>query len=419
MGFNPFKEKGIPIEKQFRNWSEINTKPYDPKEVDPYTRMRGILMNGIEVEAVMFYHAFHRHCDDLDLKRNLALIRRVEQQEQKMVNWAIPASESVLEVTIGYEQLAVDLTAAMARSEPDPNVKAALDYALIEDFDHLYRYANFMEYSQKKQAAELTKRYTEIMPGRPTVIEHQHPLDTVRMHYDKHTADPITKLHVATITAAEQQTMNFYMNVGNRIDDEIGRGLYQEIAQIEEQHVTHYGSLADPRASWLEMAVHHEYNECYMYYSCLSSEVDPRMKDVWQRCLDNEVEHLKLAVELAKKYERVDLSEQYPSEFPKLTILEPAIDYVRDVIAKQFHFTGDGEKIVPMKKAGSLERLDQFQMQVDSGDYIPSQSAVENCIQKNGEDYRSELKGPPPINILQRRNEVPAREELREYCASA
>lgn len=243
MGFNPFEEKGIPVEKQIRNWGEINTKPYDTNTVQPYTRTRGILMNGIEVESVFFYHNFHRHTDNMDLRRELAMVRRLEQQQQKMVNWAIPAEETTLEVTIGYEQLAVDLTASMAKTEPDKYVKAALDFALVEDFDHLYRYANLMVQADPRRGEELVKDLTEIMPGRPTAIEHRHPFDSPRKFVDNHTADILTKLHILTITAGEQQTMNFYMNVGNRIPDMMGRALYQEIAMIEEQHVTHYGSL--------------------------------------------------------------------------------------------------------------------------------------------------------------------------------
>jgi hypothetical protein len=54
-------------------------------------------------------------------------------------------NESILEHTIGYEQLAVDLTAELAKREVDCYVKTALDFALLEDFDHLYRYANLLE----------------------------------------------------------------------------------------------------------------------------------------------------------------------------------------------------------------------------------------------------------------------------------
>lgn len=86
MSFNPLKEKGIPIEKQIRNWSALNVTPYHKKEVHPYTRTRIIFMNGIEVEGAMFSHQFARHTSDPDLKKKLALSRRVEQQQQKAVN---------------------------------------------------------------------------------------------------------------------------------------------------------------------------------------------------------------------------------------------------------------------------------------------------------------------------------------------
>src|SRR5690606_23799500 len=143
--------------------------------------------------------------------RALALSRRVDQQQRAVVNNLNPGDQSPLETTIGYEQVAVDLTAWLARNEPDPALKQALDFALLEDFDHLYRYANLYELIDGRDAAELTDSLTEIMPGRPTVVEHRHPYDDVRPHYDTHTVDPLSRLHVMTIVAAEQQTMNYYL----------------------------------------------------------------------------------------------------------------------------------------------------------------------------------------------------------------
>ena len=101
--------------------------------------------------------------------------RRIEQQQQKAVNGLNPGDQTPLETTIGYEQVAVDLTAWLARHEPDPMLKQALDFALLEDFDHLYRYANLYELLDGKDAAALTDHLTEIMPGRPTIVEHRHP----------------------------------------------------------------------------------------------------------------------------------------------------------------------------------------------------------------------------------------------------
>jgi hypothetical protein len=86
--------------------------------------------------------------------------------------------------------VAVDLTAWMTRHEPDPNLKQALDFGVLEDFDHLYRYANLYDLINGSRAEEITQHLTEIMPGRPTVLEHRHPHDDVRGHYETHSVTP-------------------------------------------------------------------------------------------------------------------------------------------------------------------------------------------------------------------------------------
>ena len=87
---NPLDEKGIAVEDQFRSWSELNVDPYDKLDVHPYTRTRVILMNGIEVESIMFSHQFARHTDNLEIKRALALSRRADAQQQKVDQRAEP-----------------------------------------------------------------------------------------------------------------------------------------------------------------------------------------------------------------------------------------------------------------------------------------------------------------------------------------
>ena len=64
MSFNPLKEKGIPVEKQVRNWHQIVGKPYNKTDVDCYTRTRQILMNGIEIEAWGFKHQLTKYLAD-------------------------------------------------------------------------------------------------------------------------------------------------------------------------------------------------------------------------------------------------------------------------------------------------------------------------------------------------------------------
>ena len=240
--------------------------------VDPYTKTRVILMNGIEVESVLFLHQFHRNCTNNELRRDLAFMRRSEQQQQKRINWLSPIDETPLETTIGYEHLAVDLTAWLAQNEPNPYVKQTLDFALLEDFDHLYRYANLLHMDKNVPAHNLVQEYVEITPGRPTISEHRHPNEAVRFYVDFKTADIQTKLNTLIITAAEQQTMNFYMNIGSTYYNDLGRQLYQEIAMIEEQHVSQYGSLLDPNCTWLETSC------CTSTWSAISTTDSIRMR---------------------------------------------------------------------------------------------------------------------------------------------
>jgi hypothetical protein len=45
---------------------------------------------------------------------------------------------------------------------------------LLEDFVHLYRYAALMDRLQGNDANVLVQRYSDIVPGRPTAVEHRH-----------------------------------------------------------------------------------------------------------------------------------------------------------------------------------------------------------------------------------------------------
>ena len=394
---NPLEETGIAVEDQLRNWSELNVEPYDKRAVEPYTRTRVILMNGIEVESIMFSHQFARHTDNVEIKRALALSRRVESQQQKVVNGLNPGDQSPLETTIGYEQVAVDLTAWLARHEPDPMIKKALDFALLEDFDHLYRYANLYELLDGKNAADLTGHLTEITPGRPTVLEHRHPFDDVRGHYGTHTVDPLTRLHVMTIVAGEQQTMNFYNNHGSDWIEPIARGLYAEIALIEEQHVTHYESLLDPLDSWLKQLVFHEYCEVYLYWSMFSQETDRRIKAVWELHLAMEIGQLQAAVDLLRRYEGVEPAEILPPALPDTPVrFEPNKEYVRDVLATQFDLRTDGLIYVPLGDLPRGHRYFQYQDTVNEGG-APSEQVIDANRAAHGREYRDETEGDNPV----------------------
>jgi len=401
MTLNPLEEKGIPLDEQFRSWSELNVTPYDKGSVDPYTRTRVILMNGIEVESVMFSHQFARHTDNPEILRALALARRVDQHQQKVVNGLDPGDQTPLETTIGYEQVAVDLTAWLARHEPDPMLRQALDFALLEDFDHLYRYADLYDLLDGKDAAALTGSLTEITPGRPTFAHHRHPYDELKGHYSTHTVDPLSRMHVMTIVAGEQQTMNFYMNHGTDYIEPIARGLYAEIAMVEEQHVSHYESLLDPLDSWLKQLVFHEYNEVYLYWSMLQQEADARIKSIWELHCNMEIGQLHSACNLLRRFEGVEPEEILPPALPDTPVtFEPNKEYVRQILATQYALRTDGFDYVPVDDLPSDHRYFRFQETVNAGG-VPSEQVIEaDRAERSGPEYRDETDGDNPIKEL-------------------
>lgn len=45
---NPFEQRPMSINDGIVAWAKLYPKPYDKQAVDPYTKIRIILMNGIE-----------------------------------------------------------------------------------------------------------------------------------------------------------------------------------------------------------------------------------------------------------------------------------------------------------------------------------------------------------------------------------
>ena len=335
MSFNPLEEKGLPIEKQVRNWHQIVGRPYNKTDVDCYTRTRQILMNGIEVEAWGFKHQLNRFVPDNNDKELIARISRIEDSQQATANWMGPADQSVLETTLGYEQVAVDLTAWMAQNEPDDYVKETFDFGLLEDFDHLYRYSQFAYMVEGIEPDAIVQGQTDVIIGRPT--QHHHNCNGLRIRkpYDKMTAHPQTKVNILTLLSGEQQTHNYYAEHGFMYGDHVLRETYAEIKDVEEEHVTMYESLIDPTETMWEKFLLHEFTEVCNYYTCMVDETDNRIKKTWELFLDIELGHLKVAADLFKKYEKRDPEEVIGNEIVIPCRFISQKEYVQKVLEKE------------------------------------------------------------------------------------
>jgi hypothetical protein len=343
MALDLFKEKGTPLDRQRFTWRELAPVPISKLNDDAFTRVRIILLNGIQSESLRFQHACARMNKELQVP--LARVRRVAHHQQTLVNWLLPADQSPLETTIGFEQVAIEVTASVAQKEPDPALAQVYRFGLLEDFDHMYRYSALMDRLEGRDANNILQSYTDVLPGRPTVVEHRAPEDDLRDPYQKASARLLTKLHALTIMAGENQTHDYYMTIGPQFADPLARQLYAEIASIEEQHVTQYESIIDPTETWLEKWLLHEANEAYNYWSCVKSEGNPRVKAIWERFLEYELGQFHFVADLFEKTEGRDAAEIVPESVGEPIDYVSHRDYVREVLENEVGFRAVGTEI--------------------------------------------------------------------------
>lgn len=352
MSIDIFKERGAPIDKQEFDWKDLVQVPFSKLDDDAFTRVRVILMNGVEQEANRFSHACAR--TNGELRPMLARIRRVEHHQQTLVNWLNPPDQSPLETTLGYEQTAIEVTAVLAQHEPDPYLKQILDFGLLEDFDHLYRFSALMDRVVGQDANNMLQCYTDILPGRPTLVEHRHPADDLREQYDRTTAQPISKINAQIILGAENQVRDYYMNIGPIFSDPVARQLYAEIASIEEQHTTQYECMQDPNETMLEKWLLHELSEVYAYYSCARQEQHPRLKALWERFVDYELGHFHEVADLMRRIEKRDPAEIVPETLPTPIDFSSQRTYIREVLSTQVDLRTNGTMFVPAEHESKL-----------------------------------------------------------------
>jgi hypothetical protein len=347
-------ERGTPLDRQAFTWRDLVDTPTSKLDDDAFTRVRIILMNGIEAFSLQSKH--FAAWMDRDLREPLARIRRIEQHQQTAVNWMLPSDLSPLETTLAFEQVAIEVTASVAQHEPDPYFAQVYRFGLLEDFDHLYRFSALMDRMNGGDPNAILQSYSDVLPGRPTSVEHRDPGDDLRRPYDRNLADPLTKIHAQTITAAEKQTHDYYMTIGPMFACPLARQLYAEIASIEEQHVTQYGSLFDTEETLAERLLLTETVEIYNYYGCLESETNPRLKALWERCLEQELGHLHHLLGVLRKTMDRDPAEFLPRTLPAPIDFASHRAFVRETLKREVDLRAKGTEFVPSAQEGAASK---------------------------------------------------------------
>ena len=385
MTINLLQDKGVALDRQRMSWKDMVGKPISKLDDDAFTRVRIILMNGVELDSLRTKQVALR-CS-ADARVALAQLMRLEQHQATTINWLLGADHSPIETTIGYEQTAIEVTASVAQLEPDPYMAQGYRYALLEDFDHLFRYSALLDRLEGKDANNITQGYTDIVPARETWFHHRAPEHDLLEPYG---ADALlaTKLHALTLTGGEYQTHDYYMNIGPIFADPVARQLYAEIASVESQHITHYGSMLNPDESPLEKLLICEANEVWNYAGCAAQEDNPRVKAIWERFLDYELGHFQMVLKLFKDIERRDPAEVLgDGTLPKFIEFRSHRDFVRKVVEEESGIRKDGTQFVDTDEEGQTSIAYRDAVNADGS---PSRSVSETWSWSPGTELTRE-----------------------------
>src|SRR5690554_504297 len=385
MTINLLQDKGVALDRQRMSWKDMVGKPISKLDDDAFTRVRVILMNGLELDSLRTKQVALR-CS-ADARVALAQLMRVEQHQATTINWLLGADHSPIETTIGYEQTAIEVTASVAQLEPDTYLAQGYRYALLEDFDHLYRYSALLDRLEGKDANNITQGYTDIVPARETWFHHRSPEHDLLEPYG---ADALlaTKLHALTLTGGEYQTHDYYMNIGPIFADPVARQLYAEIASVESQHITHYGSMLNPNESPLEKLLVCEANEVWNYAGCAAQEENPRLRAIWEQFLDYELGQFQVALKLFKDIERRDPAEVLgDGTLPKFIEFRSHRDFVRKVVEEESGMRKDGTQFVDTDEEGQTTIAYRDAVNADGS---PSRSVAETWSWSPGTELTRE-----------------------------
>ena len=399
MALDILAEKGVALDRQAFTWREMSGPPYSKLDDDAFTRVRVSLMSALEAQAVGLGHGLAPV--NPELRGALARVRRVEQHQQTLVAWLSPPDESLLDTAIGLEQASVEITAAVAQREPDPYVAQVYRFGLLEDLDHLYRFAALMDRVEGRDANTLLQSYTDIRPGRPTARAHRDPVDDLRDPYDRGTASFFTRIGVRTVAACADRARQLYMDAGPRFTDPAARLLFAEIASIEEQHITAYESLADPGESPVERWLLQQASEVFSYWSCLEQEQNAAVRAIWQRLLDYELGHLHFVMDVMREIEGRDPTSLLPASLPDPLAHDGQREFVRRTLEHEVSLRPEGTRFVGGAPAGAEAQAEpadapsaRYRQQMNS-DGSPSEVVAEGYCWVPGTELAARVARVP------------------------
>jgi len=116
----------------------------------------------------------------------------------------------------------------------------------------------------------------------------------------------------------------------------------------------------------IEKWVLHEATEVYNYWSCMQSETNPRIKQIWERFLDYELGHLQQAMSIFQQVERRDAAEILPKELPEPIGYHSHREFVRETLRREVNLRARGTEFIPSSEEGADSPSVVYRTQMNS-----------------------------------------------------
>ncbi len=384
MNNNPFHTQPLGG-THYYNWQQLCTKPYAIRSGKCTDRLFCTLCQAIEHHSTNTISTCYTVADN-DIRRQLAIIDRMELQQGIRLANMIANDNSILVHAVDIVHLSVQLTAYLAQLENDKYTKRAMDYMLIEHCDHLYRLANLIDSDTDLDCNMLVDNLAEIMPMRPTISQHLHPQDTIKRFVNYKQCNSTTILHITLMHALSQYATSYFVGTLPHYSTPLGRQLLSELAHISSQHATMYASLVDSNSSPLDNLLIAQYAECYCYYSAYNAT----QHNIYQQHYDQELYHLHTTASILQhSYNRVWQQVLGNGQLPEPITIEDNKAYIRQVLASNINITCLNEDYCDCATLDHNSAKAHYQDQLNSSTrHVPSHRVVTKHIEDNGCDYR-------------------------------
>ena len=130
------------------------------------------------------------------------------------------------------------------------------------------------------------------------------------------------------------------------------------------------------------------------------TETDPRIKEYWDVCFEQEVMHLHMVCELLKKHQGIEWYDVMPhdGEFPELLEFKPTKEYIRSILETQVDLTEADQDFMRVDSLPDGHRFFEWNSHINGNvEEVPSHVVIQDLINLEGQDYRSEdMENPVP-----------------------